>query len=342
MRRATIPLWLGLAIQLVTSMAHGQGQAADQALANDLFQRGRKALLEERYAEACPFLEESQRLDPAGGTLLNLALCHENLGRTATAWTEFHDALAIARHERRADRVDFALAHIAALEGRLSRLIIEVTASDQSPGLVIERDGTALGTSVWGKPMPVDPGEHRVRATAPGREPFLQVVQLGASGDTLTVVVPVLEASSAAPAQPALPDAPVVSTEAPAVAEQVAPPSPPPPPPVAPTAPSLWRKRLAISLFAIAAAGVVSAVATGVRAFRLRDEAEEHCEGGLCYPSAFPLNDRARRNANASTALTVISAVSGGVGIYFWFAQQSANPQPAIARSLGLGYARAF
>jgi tetratricopeptide (TPR) repeat protein len=70
---------------------------SNAAAAEALFQEARKAMSEGKYADACPKLEESQRLDPADGTLLNLATCYEHLGDTAKACTTFAAALKSLR-----------------------------------------------------------------------------------------------------------------------------------------------------------------------------------------------------------------------------------------------------
>src|SRR5262245_53666848 len=95
-----------------------------------------------RNAEACPKLEESQRLDPAGGTLLHLAICLEESGKTATAWSLFNSALSAAVRDRRIDRQKVAQEHLALLEPRLSKLVLEVDpAARDLAELRVTRDG---------------------------------------------------------------------------------------------------------------------------------------------------------------------------------------------------------
>src|SRR6185369_12155545 len=77
---------------LVLSQAGAVYAQSDSAIAQSLFDEGRKLMNEKKFAEACPRLERSYKLDPAAGTLLNVAVCHEGLGRTATAWNEFREA----------------------------------------------------------------------------------------------------------------------------------------------------------------------------------------------------------------------------------------------------------
>jgi hypothetical protein len=171
---------------------HAEPSSGDKALATILFQEGRGLMSEGRIPEACQKLEESQRLDPSGGTLLNLALCHEQDGRLASSWSEFKEAITVARRDGRRDRENEAVNRVAALEPRLSRLTIVVPASAQVEGLLIERDGHEVGRGAWSTAIPVDGGTHVVRATALGRDPFTKTIIVGKESDSRTVDVPVL------------------------------------------------------------------------------------------------------------------------------------------------------
>jgi hypothetical protein len=220
-----MPIRATWVLSLLATLAISRGAlAGDAALAEQLFREGRERLDAGDYAAACPKLKESYAQDSATGTLLALALCQEMSGKTASAWASFGEVAARSRREGRADREQAAREHQTALESKLSRLTIQVDPSTASvPGLVIARDGTAVGSAAWGTPSPVDPGVHFVTATAPGKEPWKGSVNVGTSADTQTVSVPALsdappEATPSAPATSgSVPDAgrPAASSGAP-------------------------------------------------------------------------------------------------------------------------------
>ncbi len=90
---------------------------SNAARAEALFQEGKTLLASKAFTEACPKLAESQRLDPADGTLMALAYCHEGEGKLAAAWTEY--SLVAGRPDGRADRVQHAKARMAHIELQL-------------------------------------------------------------------------------------------------------------------------------------------------------------------------------------------------------------------------------
>jgi len=72
-------------------------------------------------------------------------VCHERQGKLASAWTEYNDAATLARRDQRSDRVKYAEQQLAALEPKLARLVIELSAEGDTPGLEIRLDRETLG-----------------------------------------------------------------------------------------------------------------------------------------------------------------------------------------------------
>ncbi|WP_437610305.1 hypothetical protein WMF20_02265 [Sorangium sp. So ce834] len=179
--------------------ALAQGMSSDPTLAQTLFEEGRRLMEAKAYAEACPKLAESQRLRPGTGTLLNLALCNEALGKTATAWGQFKEALFASKKEGNAAREAFAQEHIGALEPRLSRIVLK---AEGTPGLLVRVDGHDIPAAALGTPIPIDPGSHEIEATASGYSVWSTTVQVGESADLKAIAVPKLQ-----PAPPATPAA---------------------------------------------------------------------------------------------------------------------------------------
>jgi hypothetical protein len=193
--------------------------AADKASAEALFNEGKRLMEAGQYAQACPKLADSQRLDPGVGTLLNLGVCYERNGQTASAWATFKEAASAAHGAGEAERERFARDRAAALEPKLAKLSVAVGADSVIDGLEVKRDGEGVPRSSWGLGLPIDPGDHTVEATAPGHKPWSTKVTVAASGSA-SVQVPALEPLPQAPAPPA------------------AAPAPPPPAPTTTPAPS--------------------------------------------------------------------------------------------------------
>jgi hypothetical protein len=143
------------------------GRLRDVAGAEALFAEGKRLMDAGNVAAACPKFEESQRLDPGMGTLLNLAACREKEGRIATAWGHYREAEAQLEREADPRRAAFAKERATALEPRLPMLVVTIEAPPE--GLVVLRDGIQMSSASLGSRLPIDPGEHAILARAPGR-----------------------------------------------------------------------------------------------------------------------------------------------------------------------------
>ena len=158
-----------VALLLGSAPVHAEG-ARDPAAAEELFRQGRTASEKRDFVTACAKFRESNRLDPAVGTVFNIADCEEKLGRFATSWTLFQEvAQRLARDD---DRHAIAVARAQALDARVPRLLVHVAsvASAAARDVQVRRDGVELGAASLDTSLPVDPGEHLVIVSAPACE----------------------------------------------------------------------------------------------------------------------------------------------------------------------------
>jgi hypothetical protein len=199
--------------------------------ADALFHEGKHLLEAGRFAEACPKLEESYRLDPATGALLALAVCHEGQGKLATAWAEYEKVVVRSKDEARNDRARAAREKMAAIGPKLSTLTISVPSGSDVSGLRLRRDGEDVPSASWGVAVPVDGGEHVIEASAPFRTNWRVSVSVWKDNDKQSVEVPVLLAEGER--SPAPPPTPAPASPAPLASPASV---PPPAPPVVATA----------------------------------------------------------------------------------------------------------
>jgi hypothetical protein len=151
------------------------GQTDGRVAAEALFRAGRQALSKGDHATACQRFEESNRLEPAVGTVFNLANCREKLGQLASAWQRYQEA--VQKLPSGDERTAIASQRAAALEPRLPKLTLSLP-EDAPPGAIIVKDGTELGSGSLGVPLPVDPGEHTLILRAPGHADERAVITL--------------------------------------------------------------------------------------------------------------------------------------------------------------------
>jgi hypothetical protein len=298
--RRSLPLVFTFAAALAVPSAARAQNASDQAAAEALFRDGRKLYDEGRYPDACAKFAESQRLDPAPGTLLNLAGCYEKNGQTASAWATFKSAVSAAHQKGRSDWEDLARQRAAALEPSLSKLTIVVDAPVE--GLVVRRDGQEVGRAEWGTAIPVDPGRHVVEASAPQRRTQRQSIDVAPRGSTATVNVGELARDTSAGGS-----GPV-------------------------DAPHDGGTQRVVGL-ALAGAGVVGlgvGAALGLVAMNKENDALDHeCNAqDLCSPRGVQLGQDAKSAATASTIAFGLgaAAVTGGLVLYFSAPRHSTAP----------------
>jgi hypothetical protein len=280
--------------------------------AEALFREGRRLMAAGQTAEACARFTESNALEASSGKLLNLALCHETLGKTATAWAEYRAAARLAKTEGREDRAAVAHEKEVALDGHLARLTIIVTSP--VPGLKIASEDGVLDIGGLNVAVPIDPGVHQLKASAPDYRPWSGPLEIG-PGEQKTLTIPALKISPVS-------TSPLISG---GIAARSDPPS---------------RRKLspmAVGLGIVGAAGLTAGVGFALASQSANGQAESICANQSSYcTNADVMNhqtlyDRALRDE----ILEVVSFGAGGAAllgaVYLWWRSGAAAPETHVA-----------
>lgn len=315
---ATACLFWG-ALAWADEPAVAPGSRSDAMAAEVLFAEARASMRDGKFAEACPKLEASLRLERAVGTMLNLADCYQQTKRPASAWFWFREGAAQAAKEGQRERASYARERAKDLEPGLCRLAIRVAPGDVPSDVVLRRDDVVVEREAWSVPVPVDPGPHVVVASgAEGRAPFRAEVVVeappeGACAPTF-VTLPTFAARTA-------------TTPTPAPALEA-----PPPPPARDVAPaSRWSTPHTLALVAGAVGLVGAGIGTGfgIRALSLKSDADRGCTDLGCTAEARATNQDAGASADVATVAFVSGAVLVATGAVLWFVAPSLRTRAA-------------
>jgi hypothetical protein len=292
---------------LVSSVAVAQPNGA---AAEALFRAGRVAALNDDPQTACSKFRESYRLDAALGTLLNIAFCEESLGELSNAWQHLQDVV----HGLPAgdERVALAQQHLRELDVRLPRLVVSRAATAPTDTRVLLEE-VELGAASFDVELPLDPGEHTVRARANGRleRKYVLTIKLG---DRVKLEV---EPGDAAPPTLAVTPVPATTNEAVTVAPAQTQSAHDEPPASRPAQPDHHVRRTLA--YVLLGTGGASLIASGVFTFLVLDRKEvvdEHCESGskACDPKGSAAVDSGKTYFAMTFVTLGIALASAGVG----------------------------
>ena len=162
-----------------------------QQQADKLFAEGRELLTVKNDAKAaCEKFEAAISLDAtATGTMLNLGLCYETLGKFATSIAWFRKAQSAASEAHLDEYETAAKDHTRIITAKVPSLQITVSI----PEAELRIDGKKIASTDYGK-VEVDPGAHEIVGTTAGKKKVVQSIDLK-EGESKPVTITFTEAA---------------------------------------------------------------------------------------------------------------------------------------------------
>ncbi len=306
--RSEVPLFAALvAISLAATVA----DAANPAGAVQELKEGYALKQSGNCRDASLHFTRSLELEPTAKAYLNLADCDQRLGDLVAArgHADRGGALAVQRGDAELARV--AQEQIGAVERRLARITITLPPGAPA-GTAVSCDGKPVEGSSLGVPVAMNPGDHVVVTTAPGRaERKVSLAFAEGSFQAIEVSLGEAAASHRGEAQAAGHDSDSAS----------------PPQGLGP------RRAVALGVGGLGATGLALGLIAGLMATSNHSTLESKCQPstGACPPSAQSDLDAFHTMKTWSTAGYVVGLAALAGGAVLWLTAPPRQGSP-IAR----------
>lgn len=274
-------------ICVLTCLSPARAFAQNNAAAETLFRSAQEAAQQGDWETACDRFFESNRLDPAPGTVLNLARCSEELGRLASAWKYYKEA------EEKLAEVDprraYASKKVVELEPTVPTvLFLRPSGDDGELEFRLSVNDTNYNMVMLGVPIPFDPSEISIKVEAEAHEPYTTTIDL-ASSDHISYQIEF---------------GPLLKVDDPRSASA--------------DKESKKQRGLAIASFAVGGVGAVVAVFggiwAGVELGTVNDP--EHCVNGACDHEGANASRRGRTAVVLLGTGAAVCAIGAGLGTF--------------------------
>jgi hypothetical protein len=278
---------------------------ADATLAQALFTSGKEAMARGDIATACGRFAESLKLDPAVGTLLNLATCEERSGKLSVALEHFTSA----RTQLGKDdfRVAFTTERIATLSHRVARITVRFVATGPAsppPGARVLRDGVEVDPAALNAPLVVDPGAHVVVVELSGQPPQRTELTLREGEEKVVEVGPKPSpASSSEVAAGPLPARAAAGADTDGT-----------------------RRTLTFVTAGVGVAGLAVGAVTGLMTLSAASTYRTHCKDGLCDADGLSAASTGRTVSVVSPIAFAVGGVFAIASVYLFVSTPASKP----------------
>lgn len=309
-----------IVVTLCASTAWAEPSKEDVARADVLFRDAQVLVQKGQLTEACAKFAESQRLDPANGTLLNLAICHEKEGKYATSYKELQELLGILQNSKTADdreRTKVANERLKIVEKRMTRVSFDVSALPPNPTLTLDGEKVQDASAA----IPLDPGSHAVEVNAPQKKPGRKTFDVRDPG-AMTVKLDPLEDN--APAPPKASDPPRAG-------------SPETDKPEDKSSGGFWngQRVLGAVVAGVGLVGIGVGTYFGLDTFSKKAERDKHCNDKVCDATGLKLHDDAGSSATISTIGVGVGGAAFILGAILFVTASPKAPESSVTVGFG-------